>query len=195
MLACVRLFVQLERSYQRFTAFYASRHSGRKLTWLYHLSKGELVANCFKNRYVPPLPRPPSRVRHDAPLCPRYTLQASTFQMAILLQYNTEDSYSVQQLSDSTQIKTVRPHTCAPLCCSHGGVGRIKFVSLFDGKAKWDAACVSSLFPAPFQEILIQVLQILLKSKLLVSRACAPATLAPGSRASVFPAGSGGREC
>jgi len=44
--------VQLERSYQRFTAFYASRHSGRKLTWLYQLSKGELVTNCFKNRYT-----------------------------------------------------------------------------------------------------------------------------------------------
>ncbi|KFO27148.1 Cullin-1 [Fukomys damarensis] len=75
---------ELERSYQRFTAFYASRHSGRKLTWLYQLSKGELVTNCFKNRY---------------------TLQASTFQMAILLQYNSEDAYTVQQLTDSTQIK------------------------------------------------------------------------------------------
>ncbi|KAK6310718.1 cullin-1a [Coregonus clupeaformis] len=93
---------ELERSYQRFTAFYASRHSGRKLTWLYHLSKGELVTNCFKNRY---------------------TLQASTFQMAILLQYNAEDVYTVQQLADSTQIKL---------------------------------------------DILVQVLQILLKSKLLV---------------------------
>ncbi|EPQ07427.1 Cullin-1, partial [Myotis brandtii] len=93
---------ELERSYQRFTAFYASRHSGRKLTWLYQLSKGELVTNCFKNRY---------------------TLQASTFQMAILLQYNTEDVYVVQQLTDSTQIK---------------------------------------------MDILAQVLQILLKSKLLV---------------------------
>lgn len=47
---CVLVCPQLERSYQRFTAFYASRHSGRKLTWLYHLSKGELVTNCFKNR-------------------------------------------------------------------------------------------------------------------------------------------------
>lgn len=72
------------------------------MTWLYQLSKGELVTNCFKNRY---------------------TLQASTFQMAILLQYNTEDAYAVQQLTDSTQIK---------------------------------------------MDILAQVLQILLKSKLLV---------------------------
>lgn len=48
----IMFFIQLERSYQRFTAFYASRHSGRKLTWLYQLSKGELVTNCFKNRYT-----------------------------------------------------------------------------------------------------------------------------------------------
>lgn len=44
----------------------------------------------------------------------RYTLQASTFQMAILLQYNTEDSYTVQQLTDSTQIKTVSVLTFLP---------------------------------------------------------------------------------
>ena len=43
---------QLERSFQRFTTFYSSQHSGRKLNWLYHMSKGELVTNCFKNRYT-----------------------------------------------------------------------------------------------------------------------------------------------
>ncbi|KAF8785147.1 Cullin-1 like protein [Argiope bruennichi] len=73
-----------KRSVQRFTTFYSSQHSGRKLHWLYNMSKGELVTNCFKNRY---------------------SLQASTFQMAVLLQYNTGDNFTILQLQESTQIK------------------------------------------------------------------------------------------
>ncbi|KZC11849.1 Cullin-1 [Dufourea novaeangliae] len=78
-----RMF-QLERSVHRFTTFYSSQHSGRKLNWLYNMSKGELHTNCFKNRY---------------------TLQASTFQMAILLQFNGSTVWTIQQLHDATQIK------------------------------------------------------------------------------------------
>ena len=44
--------VELEKCHQRFTTFYGTRHSGRKLNWLLNLSKGELVTNCFKNRYT-----------------------------------------------------------------------------------------------------------------------------------------------
>lgn len=48
------------------------------------MSKGELHTNCFKNRY---------------------TLQASTFQMAVLLAYNGSTSWTIQQLQYATQIK------------------------------------------------------------------------------------------
>jgi len=75
---------ELERSVHRFTTFYSGQHSGRKLNWLYNMSKGELVTNCFKNRY---------------------TLQASTYQMAVLLQFNLSDSWSVSQLTESTRIR------------------------------------------------------------------------------------------
>ncbi|XP_075988109.1 cullin 1 isoform X4 [Anticarsia gemmatalis] len=79
-----QLPTELERSVHRFSTFYSSQHSGRKLNWLYNMSKGELVTNCFKNRY---------------------TLQASTFQMAVLLQYNDNTSWSVRQLEQHTGIK------------------------------------------------------------------------------------------
>ncbi|VEN56427.1 unnamed protein product [Callosobruchus maculatus] len=75
---------ELERSVHRFTNFYSGQHSGRKLNWLYNMSKGELNTNCFKNRY---------------------TLQASTFQMAVLLQYNVSDGWTIAQLEENTQIK------------------------------------------------------------------------------------------
>ena len=76
---------ELERTVQRFTTFYSSQqHSGRKLHWLYHLSKGELVTNCFIKRY---------------------TLQASTLQMVVLLQYNVSTTWTAKQLSDATGIK------------------------------------------------------------------------------------------
>lgn len=75
---------ELEHSVQRFTAFYNKQYTGRKLHWLYNMSKGEVVTGCFKNRY---------------------TLQASTLQMALLLQYNTADQFTMAQLAENTQIK------------------------------------------------------------------------------------------
>ena len=75
---------ELEKCVQRFTGFYGKQHSGRKLNWLYHMSKGELVTNCFKNKY---------------------TLQASTFQMAVLLRYNEADKWTVGDLLGQTGLK------------------------------------------------------------------------------------------
>merc|ERR1712156_1126465 len=83
--SCVfSLPAELERCVNRFTAFYGGQHSGRKLNWLFHMSKGELVTNCFKNKY---------------------TLQASTFQMSVLLAFNEADSWTVGKLAEATQIK------------------------------------------------------------------------------------------
>ena len=82
--AVFSLPLELERSIQRFSTFYSAQHSGRKLHWLYQLSKGELVTNCFKNKY---------------------SLQASTYQMSVLLMYNTVDAYTVEQIHAHTQIK------------------------------------------------------------------------------------------
>ena len=56
--------------YNRFTAFYGGQHSGRKMNWLYHMSKGELVTNCFKNKYT-------LQVRSD--LGPDYTFSCANF--------------------------------------------------------------------------------------------------------------------
>lgn len=74
---------QFARSMEIFTSFYTNQHNGRKLSWLYSLSKGDLITYCFGNRY---------------------TFQASTYQMVILLQFNTQDSYTVLQLHEVTQI-------------------------------------------------------------------------------------------
>ncbi|TGZ54491.1 Cullin-1 [Temnothorax longispinosus] len=111
---------ELERSVHRFTTFYSSQHSGRKLNWLYNMSKGELHTNCFKNRY---------------------TLQASTFQMAVLLAYNGSTSWTIQQLQYATQIK---------------------------------------------MDFLLQVIQILLKAKLLTAASDDVAELTPLSTVELF---------
>lgn len=72
---------ELSGSVQRFTSFYSAQHSGRKLNWLYNMCRGELTTNCFKQKF---------------------TLQASTFQMAVLLQFNEKTALTVQELADNT---------------------------------------------------------------------------------------------
>jgi len=74
----------LEHSVNKFNTFYNGKHSGRKLSWLYNRSKGDIITNCFKNRYI---------------------FQASTFQMAVLLMFNDRDSYAVSELADATKLK------------------------------------------------------------------------------------------
>ena len=68
---------------EKFTQFYNHQHSGRKLTWLFQLCKGEL-----KTQYLP--------------IKVGYTFQVSTYQMGILLMYNNAVSFSWEEILEST---------------------------------------------------------------------------------------------
>jgi len=68
------------QTYSRFVEFYNEKHTGRKLTWLWHLCKGDLKANYCKNAKVP------------------YTFQVSTYQMAILLLFNDQTTVSYDDI-------------------------------------------------------------------------------------------------
>ena len=77
---------EIVKTYSRFQQFYFEKHSGRKLTWLWQLCKGEIKANYIKNTKVP------------------YTFQVSTYQMAILLLFNDSDSVSYDEIAAATAL-------------------------------------------------------------------------------------------
>lgn len=81
---------ELEAPVQAFQSFYERRHSGRKLNWLMHQSKGEVRVNFAKAA---------SRVP--------YTLQVSTYQMAILLAFNASETLTYADLAKQTGLNDV----------------------------------------------------------------------------------------
>jgi cullin 1 len=72
-------------TYDRFQKYYQMKHSGRKLTWLWNYSKNELRTNYLNQKYI---------------------LMTSSFQMAVLLQYNESDTLSLSELATATAIPT-----------------------------------------------------------------------------------------
>lgn len=72
---------EIVKSYESFQTFYQKKHSGRKLNWLFQLSRGELRTNYLKLAYI---------------------FQVSTYQMGILLLYNQAQSYSLDDLQQLT---------------------------------------------------------------------------------------------
>ncbi|KAI9672478.1 MAG: hypothetical protein M1817_003244 [Caeruleum heppii] len=74
------------RTYERFQKFYFEKHSGRKLTWLWNLCKGEIKANYIKGTKIP------------------YTFQVSCYQMAILLLFNDSDTVTYDDIEKSTAL-------------------------------------------------------------------------------------------
>ena len=75
------------KTYERFHNFYSNKHGGRKLTWLWHLCKGEIRANYIKMGKVP------------------YTFQVSTYQMAILLMFNDSETVSYDDIASVTMLQ------------------------------------------------------------------------------------------
>ncbi|EGO23981.1 hypothetical protein SERLADRAFT_370818 [Serpula lacrymans var. lacrymans S7.9] len=70
-------------TYDRFSKYYQTKHSGRKLTWLWNYSKNELRTNYLNQKYI---------------------LMTSSYQMAVLLQYNTNDTLSLAELVTATAV-------------------------------------------------------------------------------------------
>jgi len=79
---------EIVKAYERFQKFYNQKHSGRKLTWLWQLCKGEVKANYTKTSKVP------------------YTFQVSTYQMAVLLLFNERDVNTYDEIMKATQLSS-----------------------------------------------------------------------------------------
>ena len=73
-----------------FLAYYSKKHTGRKIAWLHQYSKGELLnKSSFKSMVGKPQP---------------YTFQCSTYQMGILLLFNSAQKLSYGDMLSSTQL-------------------------------------------------------------------------------------------
>ncbi|KAG1727401.1 Cullin-domain-containing protein [Suillus lakei] len=72
------------RAYDSFSSYYQEKHSGRRLTWLWNYSSNELLTDY---------------------LCQKYILMTSSYQMAVLLQYNTQETISLDELMIATGIR------------------------------------------------------------------------------------------
>lgn len=75
------------KTYERFSNFYNNKHQGRKLTWLWHLCKGEIRANYIKFGGKTP-----------------YTFQVSTYQMAIILLFNDSEVVKYEDIEQATKL-------------------------------------------------------------------------------------------
>lgn len=76
---------EFEKSIGMFEKFYSVNFNGRKLTWLHHFCNGELKVSYLKKPYI-------------------ITMQ--TYQMAILLLFETCDVLTCQEIQDTLQLNT-----------------------------------------------------------------------------------------
>ncbi|RHZ52955.1 hypothetical protein Glove_454g2 [Diversispora epigaea] len=76
-----QLPTELERNVSHFSTFYNVQHSGRRLTWLWHLSKAELKLNYLDKRYE---------------------FSVSLHQLGVLLLFNIVTVYTFKDIKDHT---------------------------------------------------------------------------------------------
>ncbi|VDL85474.1 unnamed protein product, partial [Schistocephalus solidus] len=74
----------LAHCFEVFNTFYQKQHNGRKLSWCYHLSRGDVVTHYTKSRY---------------------TFQVSTYQMAVLMLFNKDLVNTVSFIQSQTGIE------------------------------------------------------------------------------------------
>eukprot|EP00095_Tigriopus_kingsejongensis_P010955 maker-scaffold129_size324999-snap-gene-1.22 protein:Tk10955 transcript:maker-scaffold129_size324999-snap-gene-1.22-mRNA-1 annotation:"Cullin-2" len=75
---------ELERTVQAYEKFYAKQFNGRKLTWLHHLSNGDVKLGYLAKSYI---------------------VNMTTFQMALLLLFEKSDTLSYSELQETTNIQ------------------------------------------------------------------------------------------
>jgi len=75
--------LQLEKTVQMFESFYSKQFSGRKLTWLHHLSNGDITLGYTSKTYI---------------------INMTTIQMAVLLLFEKSDSLSYTELMETTKL-------------------------------------------------------------------------------------------
>uniref|UniRef100_T1JK90 Cullin family profile domain-containing protein n=1 Tax=Strigamia maritima TaxID=126957 RepID=T1JK90_STRMM len=80
---------ELERSVQMFERFYNNHFNGRKLTWMHHLCNAELKLCYLKKPYI---------------------VTMGTFQMAIMLLFETSNTLTYQELCESTHLNQEHFH-------------------------------------------------------------------------------------
>ena len=114
-------------TYNRFQQYYQAKHSGRKLTWLWNYSKNELRTNYLNQKYI---------------------LMTSSWQMAVLLQYNNNDTLSFEELFNATAIsKDILKQVLAVL---------VKAKVLFNESDEGDKNPQYDLNPSAFHRLLRQ---------------------------------------
>ena len=74
---------QLEKTVQMFEAFYSKQFSGRKLTWLHHLSNGDIKVGYTSKPYI---------------------INMTTTQMSVLLLFDKSDSLNYVELQEATKL-------------------------------------------------------------------------------------------